>query len=404
MLKAYKYRLYPSEYQKQQMEQHFGCCRLIWNLALAVKKYAWESPSIRISRFDLSKQLTELKGEFRWLYDVNAQSLQAVLANLESAFQAFFKGEGFPKFKNKSSHQSFKCPQGIRIRSGYIKIPVIKEIRCENIEPIIGDVRQATIHKSASGKYYVSVLIDNHKSYPQKAPISQDTTIGFDLGIKNFGTTCRGQKFNPNNFLRTGLKRLKCLQRRFNRKKLGSKNKQKARLSVAILHERIQNQRTDYIHKITSSLVRDNQTNTIVKEDLNVLGMMKNGKLSRHIADASFYEFRRQLQYKCEWHGKNLIVIDRFAPSSKRCSNCGTINEALTLADREWTCACGTHHDRDYNAAKNIKHYGLEQISPVGSRSEPVESRRLRRAKKQEKRLNKSHYCQTGEQPLKSEG
>jgi len=209
--------------------------------------------------------------------------------------------------------------------------------------------------------------------------------VGIDLGIKSFVVTSDGRFYEPNRFLKNSLARLKCLQRRASRKKKGSNNRKKANLCVAILHEKITNQRADYIHKITTGLIRDNQAETFVIEDLNVVGMLKNRKLSQAISDVSFGEFFRQLAYKCEWYGKNLIQIGRFEPSSKTCSDCGAINDAITLADREWTCEkCGSAHDRDLNAAKNIKAMGLKQYSPEGIRVEPVEPRRLRRTKKQE--------------------
>jgi putative transposase len=230
-------------------------------------------------------------------------------------------------------------------------------------------------------------LVDNKKDPTINKPVSETKTIGIDVGIKSFAVCSHGLSFESNRYLKNSLERLRCLQRRASRKKKGSNNRKKANKCVSILHERITNQRVDYCHKVTTGLIRDNQAETFVIEDLAVVNMLKNKKLSQAISDVSFGEFFRQLKYKSEWYGKNLIVIDRFAPSSKRCSDCGEINQELTLADREWTCVCGSHHDRDLNAAINIKHFGLQQVlnnSPVGSRGGPVESRRLRRVKKQE--------------------
>ncbi len=220
---------------------------------------------------------------------------------------------------------------------------------------------------------------------PTRKEVVNKTTIGLDVGIKSFVATSGGKIFEPNRKLKGSLKRLKCLQRRASRKKKGSNNRKKANLCVAILHEKITNQRTDYIHKVTTQLIRDNQTESFVIEDLNVAGMLKNRKLSQAIADVSFGEFFRQMKYKCDWYGKNLITIGRFEPSSKMCSDCGKINQELTLGDREWTCECGATHDRDLNAAINIRNIGLEKYSRRGTPGVPVESSAIVGAMKQEK-------------------
>jgi putative transposase len=388
MLRSKKYRLYPSESQILELEKHFGCCRLIWNLALAVKIESWKGAKKNISRYDLQKQLVDLKSEYSWLYEVNAQSLQSVLLHLDNAFKGFFNGNGYPKFKKKSGHQSFHCPQRVRLEEGKIRLPLLKSIRCEGAQPVVGQIKTVTISRTPTGKYFASVLVDDKKELPAKPSVNPETTVGIDVGIKSFVVTSNGRSYEPNRYLKNSLQRLKCLQRRASRKKKGSQNRKRANLCVAILHEKITNQRADYVHKITTGLIRDNQAETFVIEDLNVVGMLKNRKLSQGIADVSFGEFVRQMKYKCKWYGKNLIQIGRFQPSSKTCSSCGYIKEDLTLADREWTCAsCGSTHDRDENAAINIRKMGLEKHSGEGISDEPVESRRLRRAKKQEKYL-----------------
>lgn len=390
MFKAYKYRIYPNTKQQLLIDQTIGVCRLVYNLGLEVKIRAWESFRICISGYDLKKQLPELKESYPWISEVDSQALQASILKLDNSFKGFFDGKGFPKFKSKKGRQSFQCPGNVR-KINWVKstltIPKIKNIPILLSRRFEGKIKTVTISRTTRGKYFASILVDNEIELPVKEAALPDATIGIDIGIKTFAVCSNGLSFEPNRYLKNSLKRLQCLQRRASRKKKGGNNRKKANKCVAILHERIANQRADYIHKITTGLIRDNQANTFVIEDLNVAGMMKNRKLSQAISDVSFSEFRRQMQYKCDWYGKNLIVIDRFAPSSKRCSDCGTIKEDLTLADREWTCACGSHHDRDLNAAKNIKHFGLQQVlnnSPVGSRGVPVESRRLRRAKKQE--------------------
>lgn len=368
------------------MDQTFSVCRLVYNMGLEIKTSAWRSKQINLSAYDLSKQLSELREAYPFIAEVNCGALHQALNNLDAAFNSFFKESGFPRFKRKNhSRQSFACHNNTRKidwNNQTLTIPKIKDIPIELSRKFEGEIKTIIISKTKTGKYFASIRVDENKPPASKPPIDSITSTGIDLGVKSFVITSGGMVYAPNRFLKQSIDRLKYIQSRVSRKKRGSKNRKKANLYVARLHEKIANQRADYIHKITTELIRDNQTNTFVIEDLAVSNMLKNRKLSQSISDASFGEFIRQMRYKCDWYGKNLIVIYRFAPSSKRCSECGEINAELTLADREWTCACGAQHDRDLNAAKNIKFFGLN--SGAGSAGEPVESRRLRRAKKQE--------------------
>lgn len=385
MFKSYKYRLMPSEKQKEQMEQHFGCCRLVWNLALAAKKQAWESNRVNLSRYDLQEQLVDLKLANEWLYDANAQSLQSVLLNLDNSYKGFFRGGGFPRFKKKSGYQSFQCPQSVSLRDATLNIPKIKYIPIVLSRKFEGKIKTVTISRTPTGKYFASILVETLEERIKQNPIASETTIGLDMGIKSFVVTSDGRYFEPNRKLKNNLSRLKCLQRRASRKKKGSNNRKKANKCVAILHEKITNQRTDYIHKVTTGLIRDNQTETFVIESLNVAGMLKNKRLSQAISDVGWGEFRRQMEYKCQWYGKNLITIGRFEPSSKTCSHCESVNDTLVLTDREWTCTqCGTLHDRDLNAAKNIRNMGLKKYTSRGTAGGPVELPSIEGAKKQE--------------------
>lgn len=393
MLKAYKYRIYPTVEQQQIIENHFGCCRLVFNLALSTKIYAWESARINLTFYDLQKQLIDLKKTYHWLYKVNAQSLQSELFHLHQSYQRFFKGvTAFPKFKGRYDRQSYQYQQNVKVnfQNNTIFIPKVKNVKASISCPFKGQIKTCTVSKTATGKYFISILVDNKADLPAKPLITEQSTIGIDVGIKSFVVASDGRQFEPNRKLKDNLKRLQCIQRRASRKAKGSSNRKKANKRVATLHERIANERLDYIHKITHALTHDNQVGSIVIENLNVSGLLKNEKLAQAISDVSFGKFFEVLKYKCEWYGKNLIIIDRWAPSSKRCSCCGAINDELTLADREWTCTeCGAHHERDHNASKNIRWYGLQQTifsnePPVGSRVGPVESRRLRRTKKQE--------------------
>jgi putative transposase len=388
MLKAYKYQLFPNKRQSEMIEKTLGICRLTFNLGLETKIRAWQSAQKRLSAIDLCYQLPELKAAYPWMNEVDSQAIQASIKKLDNAFDGFFKGKGFPKFKSKRCRQSFQCPNNTRrvdFEKGMITVPKIPNIKAAISRTFDGQIKTITISRTPTGKYFASVLVDNKRELPTKAAIDPTTTVGIDLGIKSFVVTSDGRFYEPNRYLKNSVQRLKCLQRRASRKKKGSNNRKKANLCVAILHEKITNQRADYIHKITTALCRDNQADTFVIETLNVVGMLKNRKLSQAISDVSFGEFVRQMRYKCEWYGKNLVQIGRFEPSSKTCSTCGHIKQDLTLADREWACeGCGTTHDRDLNAAKNIKQMGLKQYSPEGIRKEPVEPRRLRRTKKQE--------------------
>lgn len=382
MLKSYKYRLRPSDLQKEQIEQHFGCCRLVWNLALAVKIESWRSAKVNISRFDLQKQLVDLKAQYSWLYDTNAQSLQSILVHLDRAYRSFFKGRGFPKFKKKSSRQSFQCPQGVRIENNLIQLPKIGQVPIIISRSFEGIIKTVTISREPSGKYFASVLVDNKISLPSKKAIMPHTMIGIDMGLKSFAVLSNGTQIANPHYFRESLKRLKCLQRRVNRKMKSSGKRKKAQRCVTMQHERIANQRKDFLHKLSSVITK--QYDSVCVEDLAIGNMIQNRNLSQAISDAGWGEFIRQLKYKCKWYGKNYFEVPRFFASSKTCSNCGAINETLTLANREWECAsCGMVHDRDTNAATNIKQYFLNH-SGEGISGEPVELLPKGRAKKRE--------------------
>lgn len=355
MLKAQKYRLYPTPLQIDLINQHIGSCRFIYNLALETKQMAYAGNKVNLSCFDLMKQMTDLKKELPWLKEVNAQSLQQAITNMDTAYTNFFKGRAdFPKFKKKTGRGSFRIPQSIKIQDNKFFFPKFKEgIRIILDRPIIGIIKQATISRTPSGKYFVSILIDTQISIPQRKEITEEGSIGIDLGLKSFLVTSDGQTFDNQRFYKKNLKRLKFLQSRASKYK-GKRTRHK----LALLHEKIANQRNDFLHKISTQLIKSHDSLCI--EDLNIKGMLQNHSLAQAISDVSWSEFVRQLTYKAEWYGTNIIKIGRFDPSSKTCSNCGGINKELTLSDREWTCIkCDTKHDRDLNAAKNIKAFGL---------------------------------------------
>ena len=325
--------------------------------------------------------MTDLKKqeEMSWLNDVSNQSLQCSIRNMDSAFTRFFREKkGFPKFKSKKGKQSFQFVQKVQINfyNHKVKLPKIGWVNFYKNQSFLGKIGTVTISKSTTGKYYISILVDDGIELPTKAQINYNTTVGLDVGIKDFAVLSNGQVFENPKYLEKAERRLKVLQKRYSKKQKGSKRQERARLAVSKAHEKVRNCRTDYIHKVTSKIIRENQT--VIIEDLNVTGMIKNHNLAKHIASASWHEFFRQLQYKSEWNGVNLIRIGRFEPSSKMCL-CGAIYKDLKLSQREWFCPnCGRHNDRDLIAAINIKKFGLQkqhliEISPAGRGVEDVE-------------------------------
>jgi putative transposase len=381
MLKAYKYRLSPDEMQREMFLKHIGACRFVYNWSLEQKIKVYEIDKKALTRFDLNNMLPALKGEFEWLKDVNSQSLQQTNKNLDSAFKRFFREKkGFPKFKSKKNPlQSFGVPQNYKVDfdNNRVKLPKIGWIKTKLSRSFEGILKTATVSMTATGKFFMSILVEDGKETPKKKSFGYDTTIGIDVGIKHFATLSDGSKIDNPRFLKSSLQRLKVLQRRYSKTKKGSKNRDKARLKVALQHEKIANQRNDFLHKLTTKLVSDNQA--IAIETLNVAGMMKNHCLAQAISDVSWGEFFRQLDYKSERYGKTLLRIGRFEPSSKICNVCGSINHDLKLSDREWTCVgCGALHDRDVNASINIKKFALQTqnligvIAPGDTGEEPV--------------------------------
>ncbi len=365
MLRAYKYRLYPSIEQSELISRHIGSCRFVYNLALEAKQTAYAGSKINLSVFDLIKQLPDLKNELTWLKEVNSQSLQFSIRNLDVAYTAFFKGRNnFPKYKSKHrGKQSFSIPQHIELIDDKIRFPKFKEgIKIVLHRPIKGTIRQAIISRTQTGKYFASILCETGEQIERKAIIKANTTTGVDLGIKSFLVTSDGKTFDNSKFLRNAQSRLKYTQRKYSKHK-GKQTKHR----LASLHEKVVNQRKDFLHKSSTKLIRENQT--ICIEDLNISGMLKNHCLAQSISDVGWGMFIDMLEYKAEWYGKNILKIGRFDPSSKLCSSCGSINKELTLKDRVWICKdCGAILDRDINAAINIKSFALKNHLSEGLR------------------------------------
>jgi putative transposase len=363
--KAFKYRLYPNENQKELLEKHFGCVRYVYNKALSLKNQFYQENKENLTRRKISEKVTSWKKEeeTKWLKEVNSQSLQFALINLETAFVNFFKKKAnFPKFKKKSNRQSFSCPQSCNVdfENSRFFLPKFKEgIKCVFHRSFEGKIKTCTVSKTPTGKYFVSILVDLQNEETEKLPISEETCLGIDLGIKNFATFSNGEKIENPKFLEKKLKKLKRENRRLSRKKKGSKNRNKQRVKLAKQYEKVTNYRKDFQHKVTRKIV-DNQNYTSVSlETLGIKDMLKNNKLSRQISDAAWFQFKTFLKYKLEEKGKSLLEIGRFEPSSKMCS-CGNINTDLKLSDRTWTCkSCNTSHDRDVLAANNIKKFAF---------------------------------------------
>ena len=370
--RAYKYRLYPNEEQKVLIAKHLGSCRFIYNYALDKKVRAYQTDKTNLSRFDIQADLPNMKKseEYCWLKEVNSLSLQASLANLDSAYTKFFREhKGFPRFKSKKdSKQSFSIPQNTRVdfENGRIFIPKFKGgIKTKFHRTFEGIVKSSTISRTATGKYFVSILVEvNEPDVPMK-PICENKTVGIDLGIKTFAVLSDGTEIPNPKHLKQSLDKVKKLQRSLSHKNKGSKNRDKARRKLALAHEQVTNRRNDFLHKVTSYLV--NNYDTICLEDLNVKGMVKNHHLAQALEDIAIGTFNTLLEYKAKEQGVNILRIGRFEPSSKMCT-CGYINHNLTLAMRKWICPkCGSIHDRDLLAANNIKRFAFRNINTVGT-------------------------------------
>ena len=367
MLRTYEYRIYPNKSQEVQIAKQFGCCRVVYNKTLALRKETYETTQKHLSKYELTKEVTKWKEqeEFNWLSEVNAQALQQAVFDMDSAYQRFFREKtGFPKFKSKKTHRySFRYPQGCKLdnESNKIYLPKLKWVKCKIDRPIEFQLRSVTVKQVPSGKYFVCCLFDNGLELPPKLPITEETTVGIDLGLKDFAVLSNGTKIPRMKFTKQYEKQLAKLQRRLSRKQKGSNNREKARVKVARLQEKISNCRKDYLHKVSHKIINENQVNTICLETLNVKGMMKNHRLAKSVADVGMYMFKQMLEYKADRAGKNILYIGQYEPSTKLC-DCGYKNNDLTLSDREWTCPkCGKHYDRDVHAAQNIKKFALSE-------------------------------------------
>lgn len=372
MLKAYKYRIYPNQSQKQMFEHHFGCVRFVYNWALALQKRYHAMFGKSLSRIRIQSQLVKKKktDKFAWLNEVNSQSLLNALLNMHTAFTNFFKGlTKFPRFKSrKHPRRSYQCPQHctVNFEQGVINLPKIKGIKTVFSREFVGNIKTVTISKTATGKYYASVLVENDETLPTPTTIEPSLTVGIDVGIAHLLSLSDGSKVDSPKHLAVASKRLAIQQKIFARKQKQSKNHQKQKLAVARIHEKVRHQRLDLHHKITHKLVCENQATSYAVEDLTIKNMVKNQKLAKSINDSAWGQFITFLTYKATWYGKNILKVNRFFASSKTCSHCNHKLDSLPLSVREWICpSCQTHHDRDTNASNNIKNQALLGLADV---------------------------------------
>lgn len=383
--KAFNFRLYPTIEQEKILASFFGQSRFVYNYFLRkrIDYYACNKGKEKqsLNYHDTAKMLTELKQQpdTIWLKESNSQSLQQSLRHLDTSYTHFFRdGFKFPNFKKRNRKQSFSVPQYFNIdtKTNLLNIPKLPPIKIVLHREIEGNAKSVNISKTPSGKYFASILCEIEKDVKQK---QDGGNIGIDIGLKSFLVTSDGETVDAPKFLRKSDVKLARFQQLLSRKVNGSNRRDKARIKVARIHEKISNQRKDFLHKLSYRLVSENQS--IFAEDLNVKGIMANPCLAKSVADSGWSEFIRQLKYKSEWNGVYFGQIGRFFPSSKRCNACGWINQSLTLKDREWTCqCCGQVVDRDFNAAQNILQFGKLQSTEGHSETKrPGRPRAVRR-------------------------
>ena len=364
MLKAVKTRIYPNKEQSEKLASHFGAARWVWNDALAFKQKQYKEHNEALSGYTLKARLPILKKEYSWLKDAPSQSLQQSILNLDRAFRNFFARRArFPRFKSRRSKQSIQYPQGVKVEEYRIQLPKVGWVKAKVHRALYGRLKTVTVSKSATGKYYASLLFDTPEESRKYIDVI-DKVIGVDLGITTLLTYSDGEKVDNPNHLKQATNNLTRKQRNLSRKKKGSTRRSKARLLVAKAHEKVANRRHDFQHKVTRRLADENQA--VIIEDLAVGNRIKNHCLAKAIADAGWGELNRKLAYKLEWTGGRLAKVGRFYPSSKTCSDCGFVVKKLPLNIRRWKCECGVLHDRDVNAAINIRDEGIRILKAAG--------------------------------------
>ena len=387
-MNTYKFKILPTRAQQDRLDQMFGCSRFVWNYFLDLNNKIYleakekDLKKKHLNYYDCANQLTDLKKKNEWLKEANSQSLQQTLKDLDTSYNRFFKKQsGFPNFKSKKNRQSFRIPQFFELNENQISFPKFKEgIKTIVHREIKGNIKYAAISKTKTEKYFVSITTD----YEVKKKRTSNNSIGIDLGIEDFAVSSDGKKYNLE--LKRNDSKIKFLHRKLSKKKNGSNNKKKARLQLALQYEKAENRKQDFQHKLSDKLCKENKL--IAIEDLNIKGMVKNHCLAKSISNQSWYSFITKLEYKSERYSGKIEKTNRFYPSSKTCSDCGHINQGLTLKNREWTCKeCGVKHDRDILASQNILAQVQRELNLKGGGNrhlKPVELSSIDEAMKQE--------------------
>jgi len=389
-LLAYKYRLYPNKGQRVLLEKHFGSCRFIYNHFLQKKITHYKETKKTIGWVDLANSLIELKKEHEWLDEIGSQSLQATIRNLDNAYTNFFRSNmGFPKFKSrKNNKQSFCCPEANSIRPDFennrLYLPKFiktknrdNRLKCIFNRDFEGNIKQCTVSRGSDGKYYASILVEQNIEFPKKPVVEESSTVGIDFGVKIFLTISNGEKIESPKYFKQSQDKLAKHQQELELLTKGSTNHISKKEQVSKLHAKIARQRKDFLDKLSYKLTHDNQVETICIEDLSIKNMQSQNQAptNRIIGDLGWFNLTRMLQYKSDWYGKNFLKIGRFEPSSKTCNVCGEVYHELTLDERVWKCKkCGSEHDRDVNASKNVKDFALTKMGFQKGRNYPIET------------------------------
>ena len=376
-VKCFKYRLYPTQAHEHAFVQFAGCRRFVWNWALARKQETYKTTGKSVNYNTLAAELVALKRQEKtaFLKECHSQVLQQALMDLEAAYKAFFeKRARFPRFKSrKTTPRAFRIPQHVSVVDGHVSIPKIGLVKGVVHRPLEGVVKSATVKQDATGAWYVTFVC--HIEQPELSARTAHTPVGIDLGLSSFVTLDTGEKVDAPCFYRRAERKLKRLQRRVSRCAKGSTSRKRTRLALARQHQKVRNQRNDFLHKLSTKLVREHDT--ICIEDLNVKGLART-KLAKSFNDAALGTFLRMLEYKAMWSYRQVVQVSRWFPSTKTCNACRYLHE-IALSEREWTCPdCGRFHDRDVNAARNIKQEGLRLLAVGSTESQNAAGARVR--------------------------